>query len=333
MKWFSIMILTGSLVPVGMAGGVEKDTGTEIVTYFGYDDCIVLKNDKVRVVLTEHGGRVLEYSFQGENAIFLDPSQQGWQYKPGEPTVELTGGRLDIGPENIIPPHPRLWFGPWKGQVTGPRTARLVSQPDEATGVQLTREFCLDEQSSQLSVTQYIRNVSEEEKNWCHWSRTFATGGGMVFVPLSRERRFPRGYIMYGPGSVMQFHPEDPAIGERDGFLEIKATPQYPKLGMDSYEGWFAYLGKNNLLWVKRYPVYPDRSYNEMAGLTLSIWYYRDEMCELEPIGPRESIDPGAEVSFTEQWWLLPHDYPRPGQSVDLDHLKALVIQETGPIR
>ena len=96
MRWFLIMVLTGSLVPVGMAGAVEKDTGTEIATYFGYEDCIVLKNDKVRVVLTGHGGRVLEYSFQGENAIFLDPSQQGWQYKPGEPTVELTGGRLDI---------------------------------------------------------------------------------------------------------------------------------------------------------------------------------------------------------------------------------------------
>ena len=42
-----------------------------------------------------------------------------------------------------------------------------------------------------------------------------------------------------------------------------------PKLGMDSYAGWFCYLMKNDLMFVKRYPTYPDRVYNEVAGLTI----------------------------------------------------------------
>ncbi|MDB4494442.1 hypothetical protein N9222_01500, partial [Pseudomonadales bacterium] len=38
-------------------------TGVKIVDYFGYDDCIELKNANTRVVLCPAaGGRVLEYS-------------------------------------------------------------------------------------------------------------------------------------------------------------------------------------------------------------------------------------------------------------------------------
>ena len=36
---------------------------------------------------------------------------------------------------------------------------------------------------------------------------------------------------------------------------------------MDTYAGWFAYLMKKDLMFVKRFPTYPDRVYNEVAGL------------------------------------------------------------------
>jgi hypothetical protein len=64
--------------------------------------------------------------------------------------------------------------------------------------------------------------------------------------------------------------------------------------------GWFSYLTRSGLLFTKKYPVFPDRVYSEMAGLTISIWYFKNEMCELEPIGPREILATGASASFTE---------------------------------
>jgi len=228
----------------------------------------------------------------------------------------------------IIPAHPDLWLGQWESVITGPRSARLISKKDEPTGVQLIRDFVLDEHSTHLSVTQTIKNISDSEKNWGHWSRTFGTGGGIVLVPLTPESRFPDNYIMYGPGPVINYHPEDPNIRVRDNFLEVLTTPLRAKLGMDSQAGWFAYLDKNDLLWVKRYPVYPDRPYGELAGLTISIWYYQDQMCELEPIGPKENILPGGEASFTEDWWLLPYTYPKDGSDVDLQAIDALVERE-----
>ena len=228
----------------------------------------------------------------------------------------------------VIPAHPDLWLGQWESQITGPRSARLISKKDEPTGVQLIRDFQLAEDSTHLSVTQTIKNVSDSEKHWGHWSRTFGTGGGIVLIPLTPKSRFPDSYVMYGPGPVINYRPEDPNIRIRSNFLEVLSTPLRPKLGMDSQAGWFAYLDRNDLLWVKRYPVYPDRPYGELAGLTISIWYYKDLMCELEPIGPREDILPGGEASFTEDWWLLPYTYPQDGSDLDLEAISALVEQE-----
>jgi hypothetical protein len=43
--------------------------GTSTTTYFGYENCIVLENATTRAVLTESGGRILEYAHKGNNAI------------------------------------------------------------------------------------------------------------------------------------------------------------------------------------------------------------------------------------------------------------------------
>ena len=82
---------------------------------------------------------------------------------------------------------------------------------------------------------------------------------------------------------------------------------------------------RNDIMFVKRFPTYPERVYNEMAGLTISIWYPEDRRVELEPIGPREVLQPGESASFTETWWLLPHKFPADGQAVDLQKLQQQV--------
>jgi hypothetical protein len=324
------LFMAATLLNGSEHAGAEERVGTGFIDYFGYSNCVKLENEHTRVILGPHsGGRVLEYSWKGENAIYLDPGQSGSIYTPGQANADPTGGRLDIGPETVIPKHPDLWFGKWTAEITGTRTARLTSVEDEATGTRLVREFQLDKSSSRLTCKQIIENVSNETKEWCHWSRTFAPGEGICIIPLTANSRFPNKYIMYGPGSVMNYRPEDPHIRVRNGFLEITGTPKYPKLGMDSYAGWFCYLMKNDLMFVKRFPTYPDRVYNEMAALTISIYYYKDTLCELEPIGPREKIAPGETASFTEEWWLIPHKFPAPGSEVDLDEVEQLVNRET----
>ncbi|MDD4019221.1 MAG: hypothetical protein PHV28_14910 [Kiritimatiellae bacterium] len=296
-----------------------------IMEYFGYKECIALSNNTgCRVVLCpEAGGRVLEYSLNGVNVIYLNPAQKGWRHEPGAPADDPCGGRFDVGPEWTIPPHTDLWLGDWRGETTGEGRARLTSQRDRLSGLKVTRSFALTPDSPRLRVEQRVFNDSARQVVCCHWSRTLATGGGIALIPLSPCSRFPRHYIRFGPGPVINFRPEDPNIRVREGFLEILGTPRQPKLGMDSAEGWFSYLTRSGLLFTKRYTVAPDRVYGEVASLTISIWYYKDEMCELEPIGPLERLSPGESFSFSEEWELHPWRYPAPGEKVDLEELSA----------
>jgi CubicO group peptidase (beta-lactamase class C family) len=302
--------------------GAESDSA-KVVRYFGYDEAIELTNEKTKVVLCpQAGGRVLEYSLNGKNSLYLDEKEKDW--KPGKPGPS-SAGRFDIGPELVIPRRSTLWSGEWFGEVTGPRSARLTSQHDEATGVQLVRDFELDVKTSRLSCTQTIMNVSSDVKEWCHWSRTFALGEGICVIPLAGQSRFPNKYVMYEEGSLINARPEDPNIRQRDGFLEILAAPRRPKLGFDSYAGWMGYAMRNDLLFVKKFKTFPDRVYNEAAGLTISVWYPEGARVELEPIGPRERLEPGQVGSFTEEWWLVPSKFPEDGSKLDLKRMAATV--------
>lgn len=302
--------------------GVESESA-KVVRYFGYDQAIELTNENTKVVLCpQAGGRVLEYSLSGKNSLYFDEKEKEW--KPGQPGPS-SAGRFDIGPELVIPRRSILWSGEWTGEITGPRSARLTSQHDEATGVQLLRDFELDAKTSRLSCTQTIMNVSNDVKEWCHWSRTFALGEGICVIPLAGQSRFPNKYVMYEEGALINARPEDPNIRQRDGFLEILAAPRRPKLGFDSYAGWMGYAMRNDLLFVKKFKTFPDRVYNEAAGLTISVWYPEGARVELEPIGPRERLEPGQVGSFTEEWWLVPSKFPEDGAKLDLKRLAATV--------
>jgi hypothetical protein len=82
----------------------------------------------------------------------------------------------------------------------------------------------------------------------------------------------------------------------------------------------------DNQLFVKRFPADPDRVYNEAAGLTISVWYPQGKMVELEPIGPRERLLPGAVAEFTETWSVAECPYPAAGESLDLARIRQLVV-------
>jgi hypothetical protein len=313
---------------------VELPEGVRRVKVLNYPDCFELSNAETRVTLCHHvGGRVLEYSFRGKNALYLDPREAKWG-TPGGPKAPSSAGRFDIGPEYLIPAREKLWSGEWQAEAIGPRAVRLTSQSDEATGVQLIRNFRLDSGSSHLACEQVIRNVSSEPKYWAHWSRTFAVHGGIGVIPQTPEtRRYPNGWVMYNQGAEHSIivRPTDPNVRLRGNFLEVLGPTRLPKLGFDSNAGWFAYVMPHDQAFVKRYPSPKDGVYPEVAGLTLCLWYPKAEQvpaCELEPHGPRQPIPPDGSVSFTEDWYLLPHKFPASGEQLDLEKLASQVDRE-----
>jgi hypothetical protein len=311
------------------AAPAEEPTARE-AAFHGHTKAVELKLGKARAVLgPQAGGRVLEFSVGGADAMWLDEADKTWQ--PGKPGP-ITAGRFDYGPELTVPAHPKAWSGEWAAEVTKANSVRLTSPGDDPGGIQLVREFRLVPHGTSvgLSCTQTMTNVSKETREVCHWGRSFSPGGGICIVPLGdRPSRFPGKYALYEDGAVINVRAKDENIRERDGFLEILAPPRKPKLGFDTYAGWLAYVMPNGTAFVKRFATYPDRVYNEAAGLTLSVWYPPGPRIELEPIGPRERLKPGESASFTEDWWLLPHPFPKKGEQIDLKALAEQVEKQT----
>jgi CubicO group peptidase (beta-lactamase class C family) len=310
--------------------GRETET-SKFITAGVHQQCIELRQGDAKAVLCPSGGRVLEFSVSGHNAMYLDPHELTAAAQKNPP---MTAGRFDYGPELTTPPHPGIWSGQWTAEITGPNSARLVSPAGDKSGMQVIREFTLlgktETTAPRLSCKQTLCNVSTEVREHCHWGRSFSPGGGIALVPLSGSSRYPGKYAMYEESAIINVKNTDDNIRERDGFLEIVAPPRKPKLGFDSYAGWLAYLHPSDMLFVKRFATYPDRVYNEAAGLTLSIWYPPGPRIELEPIGPREQLQPGDVASFTEEWSLLKHPYPKSGEQIDLGKLREQVQRETG---
>lgn len=299
----------------------------KVVEYHGYKRAVELTRADSRAVLCpEVGGRVLEFSVAGKNALWFDPVEAQWE--PGKPP-QASAGRIDFGPELTTPRHEKIWSGAWTAEITGELSARLTSQRDENSGVQLVRDFELTSAANgrgpRLLCKQTIVNIGSETREYCHWGRSFSPGGGICLIPLAGKSRFPSKYALYEDGGIINVKATDENIRERGGFLEILAPPRKPKLGFDSYAGWLAYLMPDGTLFVKRFATFPDRVYNEAAGLTISVWYPPGARIELEPIGPRERLEPGQSASFTEEWSLASFPYPKEGEQIDLAKLRTLV--------
>jgi len=314
------MMLRGSLTVILMpcVAAVAAE-GVRWIEINGREGCLELSNATTRVVLGPHqGGRVLSYRLNEGEAL------QQAAHAAGRPSM-LPGGRFDVGPENLVPPHPVLWSGPWTAEITGDRAGRLTSAFDSATGLQLVRDFVLSAEGSRLRCTQTMINRGTVERAYCHWSRTFAAPGGTCIVPLNPESRYPLGYLVFSGRSTIDFRPEpDPAVRVRDGLLLIRGQPRFNKFAVDASEGWLAYLQPGGLLFAKRFPIHADRAYGEIAGNSVSVWCDAARAVELEPIGPIERLTPGGRASFSEEWSL--HQLPEAsGEDADWKSVRDLV--------
>ncbi len=326
------MSLVAWLMHMGLVVWIHSDATAQdrarddVVTFGRFQNCVALENETVRVVVCpESGGRILEYSLDGQNSLFVSAYDQGAEDTGPAWKTDPSAGRFDIGPELMMPKRDELFRGKWDVVRLTDRSVQIASPPSESTGVQLIRDFTLDAKTSRLECTQTIVNVSSATVRYCHWSRTLANGAGIVLVPLEGFAKFPNRYVRYDNGALV-LKPSDPNVRIRDGFLEIIGPPPTPKLGMDSFAGWVAHQQPSGLLFIKQFPTYPDRPYVDAGGITLATWAPPSGVTvEIEPIGPAETIEPGGRASFTEVWWLMDGKYPGDGQNVDLQQLRERV--------
>lgn len=309
-------VFAGTLCCISLAAivsGAELKLANVVVQpYGGWSNGLVLRGgDCKAIVVPAVGGRVLQYSINGENILFESPGSLGATLLTRS-NFSAGGYQCDIGPElRGIPDHRWLWQGPWQARVPRASTVHTFSEPEMTVGLQLDKEIIIDPDTGDLGITQRMRNIINHDTSFCLWDRTLCKGGGFAMFPLSRKSRFKAGWSIRQGQRVPEYRyegdkPSDPRVRIMEGVLvaEAKALPdaREMKVGADSDAGWIGYA-RGKILFVKYFPVFAKGNYSD-GGNTVE-FYCNDRVAELEPLSPEILLKSGENYTFPEKWTLV----------------------------
>jgi hypothetical protein len=313
----TILVLSAAWLFLSQAAEPKKKpsaqpkSDVERTSYLGWDNSFVLSGSAVRaVIVPQAGGRIFEYSLNGQNILFQGPAAHATaSLELGRPAPAV-GYQCDLGPEiRGLQPHDGLWVGPYAVEPLEELGVELKSAADSSLGIQLEKEIMIDPESGDLGITQRMRNVSRNETSFCLWDRTLCQGGGFAFFPVRKKSHFPaRWSIRRSNGGKYSYDgrkPDSPNVQILNGILIAKCEGEPVKLGADSEAGWIAYV-RGRWLFVKYFPFSPKGTYSD-GGNSVEL-YFDPQVAELEPLSPEVNLKKGESYDFPEKWTLVELD-------------------------
>jgi hypothetical protein len=315
---------------LGLNSGVAQDGTVKIShePFLGWADAYRVSNGQVTAsVVPAAGGRVLEFSLDGQNVFWVNPSLQGKLFPvPRRPTTwsnwrNYGGYKLWPAPQSLWPrsvgeaPDPFLDGGAASVEQLPGRGLRLTGAPSLDMGLLFIRELQMDPKTGVLTVQQRLRNIGPRPVEWSIWDVTQIPAPAWVFFPANPDSPHKNGIIPQG-GGQNQWRNEGGLI-----ITEYKGVSG--KIGADSPAGWMVGV-VGDLAYIKRFPprragaTYPDK------GSTVEV-YTNDRSLpyiEMEVLGPIEHLEPGEETSYPETWALARLARPI-GQSAEIPGVVA----------
>jgi len=299
-----------------LAGPALAEATVKRIDYEGWKGCWELSNPLVRVVVVPQiGGRIMEYSIAGHNAIWqnkaeigvLRPSDLGkkWHNYGGHKAWNAPQQRwrapdydnyYDYAPAQAEP----IDLAPETGEkMTG---IRVTCAPIPHLGLQFVREVYLSHRTSRVRIVETMRNVSERGIEWGIWAVTQARPDCWIAFPRHVTDDSPQGWRrLLGP----EF--PDPRCVTPVGQIGVmRYSGAIDKVGTGSPDGWMVYL-RDQLAYVKQWSVrtvgvvYPDDGCNmEVFTADKAMGAY----VELEVLGPVVELKPGETTQLVEDWFI-----------------------------
>ncbi len=289
-------------------------------------------------VAPQLGGRIMQVGMDGYEFLFNHPMLVGKE--PDCTRLGENGAWLNFGGEKIWPA-PQGWNSPeqWPGPpdpvldsgihslVENTRsddgeTLTLLSPFDPYTGLQIKRNIRLYSAMSGVAITVSFRNMGEIVKRWSVWPvcqisipSDESNGQHRIVCPVNPGSRYFNGYkVMHGLVNNPQFN------SDIYGNLAVDYQYLVGKVGLDSNQGWIAYINKKNgKVFVLRFfydegQAYPDDTsvqvWTQGKGLIYSrnkIIEYKDDpsqnppYMEMELLSPIHEIEPGSVYEYDYQ--------------------------------
>lgn len=275
----------------------------EKIPYKGWPNSYRISNGEVELIVTgDIGPRVMRYGFVGCQNLFKEYEDQlGFS---GESTWQLRGGhRIWCAPEDV-----NRTYGPDNGpvhiEVRG--TDLTATQPvDPASGLEKQITVRLAASGSRVEVIHRLRNTLQWPIELAPWALTMMAQGGRGITGFPPRGTHPEDLPPSNPLIMWSFTDlSDPRWKFTKKYLMLTQEPANTvpqKLGHFNPDTWAAYsLGSE--LFIKRFRAVPGKPYADL-GCSFEI-FTRNDMLELETLGPLQTVEPGASAEHIETWSL-----------------------------
>jgi len=253
------------------------------------DDRFVLSTATHRLVVSRHGGRIVEYSVGGRNVLatagtYLQQGSTFWvapqsHWETAWPPSEA----LDVEPYREFEGH-ELERAP--GSTAD---LRLRSEADPALGVWFQKDITLHADGS---VRLRYAIHAEREVTWAPWEVTRLRPGLCFFSPGAHREP-----ILDPAVEAVEIVPDEgvawvPFDAGNDRFRTLLADA----------DGWCGYA-HDGLLLLKSFPAVASSAFAPGNG-SLKVWWQNNEFIELEQVGPHVVLTPGTPEVYDVAWQL-----------------------------
>jgi hypothetical protein len=285
--------------PVSTVPGVH----IEKISYQGWPNCYRISNGVVELVITSDiGPRIMRFGFAGGQNLFKEYEDQ--LGGTGEPTWQLRGGhRIWCAPEDVT-----RTYAPDNGPVhieakAGELTATQPVEPESGLEKHITIRLAAT--GSRVEVVHGLKNMLPWPIELAPWALTMMAQGGVGISGFPPRGTHPEVLAPTNPLIMWAFTDlTDPRWKFTKKYLMLGQDPnnrEPQKLGHFNPDTWAAYL-LGTELFIKRYRAEEGKPYAD-RGCSFEI-FTRNDMLELETLGPLQKVEPGAVAEHVETWSL-----------------------------
>jgi len=290
------------------------------VPYGGWPNCYRISNGEVELIVTSDvGPRIIRYGFVGGQNLFKEyPETLG---KSGEATWQLRGGhRIWVAPEDAV-----RTYAPDNGPVQIKIDGQVLTatQPAEPlTGFEKQLQITLAPHGSEVTVRHQIRNTSPKPQEAAAWALSIMAQNGIGITGFPPRGKHPDVLPPTNPLIMWAFTDlTDPRLVFTKKYLTLRQDPANTnpqKLGHFNKDTWAAYLLGTDLF-LKRSAAEPGRTYPDM-GSSFEI-FTRNDMLEMETLGPIERLAQGQSLMHVEHWTLTKNVKMNAVSDAELDRI------------
>jgi hypothetical protein len=301
---FKLTVILGILVLMLNCLSVEAKASIQKIVYKGWIDSYrISSGDYSLVVVPEIGGRIMEYSFNGENVIWEDFSLYGITFPITNEWHNYGGSKTWIAPQTLWgwPPDPMMDYGKCNAEVInaddGSQLLRVTGAPSLKLGTLITKDISLND-SGEALIKQSIRNISDKPITCGVWGISYMRTPSLVAFPVKPKSKFPNGVAYFNAESK-----SSKQFSVKDGICITNYQGEQCLIGSDSDGPWMVWF-KDQTAYIKIFDAMEKGFEYPNGGCSVQVLTgdSKSGYLEMEIYGPITKLKPGEFVSSTERW-------------------------------